>query len=141
MLDYRTYADKSSMYNTPPTYSIYMMGLVLKWIKRLGGIKEMERRAQEKAKMLYDHLDQSKLFKATVKEDRSINNITFTTGNDALDQEVLKQAEKDNLLNLKGHRLVGGLRASLYNAMEKEGVEALIRMLQVFENKNGDKHV
>lgn len=141
MLDYRTYADKNSLYNTPPTYSIYMMGLVLKWVKRLGGIKEMEKRAKEKAAMLYQYLDNSQLFYAPIQKDRSINNIVFTTGNETLDQKVLEQLTQDNLLNLKGHRLVGGLRASLYNAMEKDGVEALIRTLQVFENKNGDKYV
>ncbi len=141
MLDYRSYAATNSMYNTPPTYSIYLMGLVLKWVDRLGGVKEMEKRATEKANMLYNFLDTSKLFKATVTENRSINNITFTTGDQDLDAKVLEQTTNDNLINLKGHRLVGGLRASIYNAMEKEGVEVLIRTLQIFENKFGDKYV
>ena len=142
ILNYNTYAKNNSMYNTPPTYSIYIMGLVLKWVKRLGGVSKMQALQKEKTDLLYHFLDNSKLFKATVTgAQRSMTNVTFTTGDKELDAKVIQQCTDDNLLNLKGHRLVGGLRASIYNAMEKEGVEALVRTLQVFENKNGDNYV
>lgn len=138
MLNYNTYAAKNSMYNTPPTYAIYIMGLVLNWVERLGGVAKMQELAQAKSNQLYEFLDNSTLFKAKVSvQERSINNVTFTTGDEALDLEVVKACKENNLLNLKGHRQVGGLRASIYNAMEQEGVVALIRALQVFENKNG----
>ncbi len=140
MLDYKTYANANSMYNTPPTYAIYIMGLVLQWAKNQGGVKSLQKRAQEKANILYDFLDSSKLFKATVQGDnRSINNITFTTGSETTDKACLKYTLEHNLLNLKGHRLVGGLRASIYNAMPKEGVETLVKVLSDFEKKLGGK--
>ncbi len=138
MLDYKTYADKNSMYNTPPTYSIYIMGLVLKWAKAQGGVKALEAMAQEKAQLLYDFLDNSKLFKATVNGDnRSINNVCFSTGSKEIDKACLDFTIKHDLLNLKGHRLVGGLRASLYNAMPKEGVLKLVSVLKEFEENHG----
>lgn len=138
MLDYRTYAAKNSMFNTPPTYSIYIVGLVLKWVKDMGGVSAMETSAKEKSKLLYDTLDNSKLFKATVNDDtRSLNNITFKTDSDELNALFIKEATAANLLNLKGHRLVGGMRASIYNAMTLEGVEALVEFINQFEEKHG----
>ena len=137
MLDYKIHADAESMYNTPPTYTIYMLGLVFKWIKKQGGIKEVERINKEKAALLYDYIDESKLFKGTTAvEDRSLMNVTFVTGNADLDALFVKEAIQAGLVNLKGHRSVGGMRASIYNAMPLEGVKALVDFMTKFEEKN-----
>ena len=137
MLNYKTHADQGSMFNTPPTYTIYMLGLVFDWIKNKGGIKEMERINKEKAAILYDFIDNSKLFKGTTAvEDRSLMNVTFITGNDDLDALFVKEAKEAGLVNLKGHRSVGGMRASIYNAMPIEGVRALVDFMTEFESKN-----
>lgn len=142
MLDYRSYAERNSAFNTPPTYPIYMVGLMLKWVKEMGGVKAMEKLAKEKADCLYRVLDNSKLFKATVTDgSRSVNNITFSTGSEELDATFIKEATENNLSSLKGHRLVGGMRASIYNAMEYKGVKALCEFMQAFELKYGGKHV
>ena len=137
MLDWKTMADKDSMYNTPPCWCIYICKLVLEWIKALGGLEAMEKRNQEKAKLLYDFLDNSKLFHGTVvPEDRSLMNVPFVTGNADLDAKFVKEAEAAGLVNLKGHRTVGGMRASIYNAMPLEGVQALVTFMQKFEEEN-----
>lgn len=138
MLNYQTHTEADSMFNTPPCYSIYIAGLVFKWLTKNGGIDAMERRNREKAGLLYDFLDSSSLFKGTVsKESRSIMNIPFVTGSDDLDTKFIKEASARNLKTLKGHRSVGGMRASIYNAMPKEGVEALVEFMKEFESKNG----
>ena len=132
--DYRLHAENGSMYNTPPTYGIYMCGLVFKWLLRNGGLKAREKANEEKAKILYDYLDQSSFYKPYVdKSCRSLMNVTFRTPSDELDAEFLEGAKKYRFTNLKGHRLTGGLRASVYNAMPKEGVEALVKYLKEFE--------
>lgn len=137
MLDYKTHADAGSMFNTPPTYTIYMLGLVFDWVKKQGGVKEIERINKEKAALLYDYIDGSKLFKGTTAvEDRSLMNVTFVTGNDELDALFVKEALAEGLVNLKGHRSVGGMRASIYNAMPIEGVQALVDFMRTFEQKN-----
>ncbi len=137
MLDYKIHADSDSMYNTPPTYTIYMLGLVFDWIKNLGGIKEMERMNKEKAALLYDCIDGSKLFKGTTAvEDRSLMNVTFITGDADLDALFVKEAIAAGLVNLKGHRSVGGMRASIYNAMPLDGVKALVDFMTKFEQQN-----
>lgn len=137
MLTYKTHADADSLYNTPPTYSIYVLKLVLEWIKEQGGIAAVQKVNEKKAKMLYDYLDSSKLFKGTVvKEDRSLMNVPFVTGDADLDAKFVKEATKAGLVNLKGHRTVGGMRASIYNAMPVEGVEALIDFMKKFEQEN-----
>lgn len=138
MLNYKTYADNDSMYNTPPTYAIYMVGLVLEWIEtQIGGLEEMEKLTHQKAKMLYDYIDSSKLYSnPVVKEDRSYTNIPFVTGNDELDKKFVKEATEAGLVNLKGHRSVGGMRASIYNAMTVEGVETLVNFMKKFEKEN-----
>jgi phosphoserine aminotransferase len=137
MLRYKTHADAKSLYNTPPCYNIYVCGLVFKWLKRLGGLPVMERMNREKAAILYDFLDHSKLFKGTVrKEDRSLMNVPFVTGNEDLDKKFVAEATAAGLVNLKGHRTVGGMRASIYNAMPREGVEALVRFMDSFEKEN-----
>lgn len=137
MLDYETHAKAGSMFNTPPTYTIYMLGLVFDWIQDQGGIKEIERRNKEKAALLYDYIDASKLFKGTTAvEDRSLMNVTFVTGNEELDALFIKEATAAGLVNLKGHRSVGGMRASIYNAMPLEGVKALVDCMKQFEQKN-----
>lgn len=137
MLKYHIHAENGSMYNTPPTYNIYMCGKVFKWLKELGGLKVMQAMNEEKAKVLYDFLDQSKIFKGTVrKEDRSLMNIPFITGNDELDAKFIKEAKAEGFVNLKGHRSVGGMRASIYNAMPKAGVEALVNFMKKFEEEN-----
>lgn len=137
MLNYKTHADADSMFNTPPTYTIYMLGLVFDWIKNQGGIKEIERINKEKAALLYDYIDRSKLFKGTAAvEDRSLMNVTFVTGNPDLDALFVKEATEAGLVNLKGHRSVGGMRASIYNAMPLEGVKALVDFMTEFEQKN-----
>ena len=137
MLQYKTYADNGSMYNTPPCYNIYICGKVFKWLKSMGGLTEMQKRNQEKAKILYDFLDQSKLFKGTVrKEDRSLMNVPFITGNEELDAKFVKEAKEAGFENLKGHRTVGGMRASIYNAMPIEGVQKLVEFMKKFEEEN-----
>ncbi len=137
MFNYQIHADNGSMYNTPPTYSIYICGLVLEWLKKLGGISEMEKINIEKAKIMYDFLDSSDLFKGTVaKEDRSLMNIPFVTGNEELDAAFVKEATQQGFVNLKGHRSVGGMRASIYNAMPIEGVKELVDFMKDFEAKN-----
>lgn len=137
MLKYKTQADADSLYNTPPCYGIYICGKVFKWLKKMGGLSVMKERNEEKAKILYDFLDESKLFKGTVrKEDRSLMNVPFVTGNADLDAKFVAVAKAAGLENLKGHRSVGGMRASIYNAMPKEGVEALVAFMKKFEEEN-----
>ena len=137
MLDYKVMADNDSMYNTPPCYSIYMCKLVLEWIKSLGGLEVMKERNEKKAKILYDYLDESKMFKGTVdKEFRSMMNATFVTGDDELNKKFVAEAAEHGFVNLKGHRSVGGMRASIYNAMPIEGVEKLVEFMKEFEKAN-----
>ena len=137
MLKYKTQADAESLYNTPPCYGIYICGLVFKWVKDMGGLKAMQEHNEKKAKILYDFLDESKMFKGTVvKEDRSLMNVPFVTGNDELDAKFVKEATEAGFVNLKGHRSVGGMRASIYNAMPIEGVEKLVEFMKDFEAKN-----
>ena len=137
MLKYKTHADADSLYNTPPAYGIYICGKVFKWLKKQGGLEAMKKHNEEKAAILYDFLDESKLFKGTVrKEDRSLMNVPFVTGNDELDAKFVKEAKAAGLENLKGHRSVGGMRASIYNAMPKKGVEALVEFMKKFEAEN-----
>ena len=134
MLRYKTHADAGSLYNTPPTYGIYICGKVFKWLKKRGGLQAMKEYNEKKAKILYDFLDQSKLFKGTVaKEDRSLMNVPFVTGDKDLDAEFVKEATAAGFVNLKGHRTVGGMRASIYNAMPMEGVEKLVAFMKKFE--------
>lgn len=136
--DYKTAADNDSMFNTPPTYAIYIAGLVFQWLKKLGGLPAIEARNIAKSKLLYDYLDQSKLFRNPVAPaDRSRMNIPFTLASEALDEPFLKGAKDRGLLQLKGHRSVGGMRASIYNAMPIEGVQALVKYLREFEAKHG----
>ena len=137
MLQYKTHADADSLYNTPPAYGIYICGKVFKWLKKMGGLAEMKKRNEEKAKILYDFLDSSKLFKGTVrKEDRSLMNVPFVTGDADLDAKFVAEAKEAGFENLKGHRTVGGMRASIYNAMPKEGVEKLVEFMKKFEEAN-----
>ena len=137
MLKYKTQADADSLYNTPPCYGIYICGKVFKWLKAQGGLEAMKVKNEEKAKILYDFLDQSKLFKGTVeKKDRSLMNVPFVTGNEELDAKFVKEATAAGFVNLKGHRTVGGMRASIYNAMPKEGVEKLVAFMKKFEEEN-----
>ena len=137
MLTYKTHADANSLYNTPPAYGIYICGKVFKWIKSLGGLEAMKERNEKKAKVLYDFLDQSRLFKGTVeKKDRSLMNVPFVTGDADLDAKFVKEAKAAGLENLKGHRTVGGMRASIYNAMPYEGVVALTDFMKKFEEEN-----
>lgn len=137
MLKYKTHADADSLYNTPPAYGIYICGKVFKWLKNLGGLSAIKERNEEKAKILYDFLDESKLFKGTVvKEDRSLMNVPFVTGNSDLDAKFVAEAKAAGFENLKGHRSVGGMRASIYNAMPKEGVEKLAAFMREFEKNN-----
>ena len=137
MLKWKTQADKDSLYNTPPCYGIYICGKVFKWLKKMGGLSVMKERNEEKAKILYDFLDQSKLFKGTVvPEDRSLMNVPFVTGDADLDAKFVKEATEAGFVNLKGHRTVGGMRASIYNAMPKEGVEKLVEFMKKFEEEN-----
>ena len=137
MLQYKIHADAQSLYNTPPAYGIYICGKVFKWLKKMGGLKEMKKRNEEKAKILYDFLDSSKLFKGTVrKEDRSLMNVPFVTGDADLDAKFVAEAKEAGFENLKGHRTVGGMRASIYNAMPKEGVEKLVEFMKKFEEEN-----
>ena len=137
MLRYKIHADADSLYNTPPAYGIYICGKVFKWLKKMGGLEAMKGRNEKKAKILYDYLDESKLFKGTVrKEDRSLMNVPFITGNEELDAKFVKEAKEAGFENLKGHRTVGGMRASIYNAMPIEGVEKLVEFMKKFEAEN-----
>lgn len=134
MLRYKIHADADSLYNTPPAYGIYICGKVFKWLKKRGGLEAMKEYNEKKAKILYDFLDQSKLFHGTVtKEDRSLMNVPFVTGDKDLDAEFVKEATAAGFVNLKGHRTVGGMRASIYNAMPMEGVEKLVEFMKKFE--------
>ena len=137
MMQYKIHADNGSMYNTPPAYGIYICGKVFKWLKKMGGLEAMQAHNEKKAKILYDFLDESKLFHGTVrKEDRSLMNVPFVTGNEELDAKFVKEAKAAGFENLKGHRTVGGMRASIYNAMPIEGVESLVAFMREFEAKN-----
>lgn len=137
MLAWKTQADADSLYNTPPCYGIYICGKVFKWLKKMGGLEEMQKRNIAKAKVLYDFLDESKLFKGTVrKEDRSLMNVPFVTGDKDMDAKFIKEATAAGFVNLKGHRTVGGMRASIYNAMPIEGVENLVAFMKQFEADN-----
>ena len=137
MLTYKTHADADSLYNTPNCYCIYMCGKVFKWLKKNGGLAAMKEKNEKKAAILYDYLDQSRLFHGTVeKKDRSLMNVPFVTGDKELDARFVKEAEAAGLVNLKGHRTVGGMRASIYNAMPLEGVEALVAFMKKFEEEN-----
>ena len=136
MLRYKTHADAGSMYNTPPTYGIYICGKVFKWLLQMGGLEEMQRRNVEKADILYGYLDSSKVFhNQVVKKDRSIMNATFVTGDPELDARFVAEAAQAGFVNLKGHRSVGGMRASIYNAMPIEGVKKLVGFMESFEKK------
>lgn len=137
MLQYKTQADKDSLYNTPPCYNIYICGLVFKWIMKQGGLEGIARHNEEKAKIFYDYLDESRLFKGTVRrEDRSLMNAPFVTGDADLDAAFVKEAAANGLVSLKGHRTVGGMRASMYNAMPIEGVEKLVSFMKDFEARH-----
>ncbi len=137
MLNYQIMAENDSLYNTPPCYTIYICKLVLDWIKGLGGLEAMKERNLKKANLLYNFLDNSKMFKGTVvPEDRSLMNIPFVTGNEELDEKFVKAATAEGLVNIKGHRSVGGMRASIYNAMPYEGVEKLVEFMKKFEAEN-----
>nr|WP_300833504.1 3-phosphoserine/phosphohydroxythreonine transaminase [uncultured Acetatifactor sp.] len=137
MLRYKIHADNASLYNTPPAYGIYICGKVFKWLKRQGGLEAMKEYNEKKAKILYDFLDQSKMFWGTVrKEDRSLMNVPFVTGDGDLDAKFVKEAKEAGFENLKGHRSVGGMRASIYNAMPMEGVEKLVEFMRKFEAEN-----
>jgi phosphoserine aminotransferase len=138
VFDFKIQAEADSMYNTPPTYGIYIAGLVFDWLKGLGGLEKMEQINIAKAKLIYDYLDQTEFYHSPVaKEDRSRMNIPFTLRNDKLDDAFLKGAEARGLLQLKGHRSVGGMRASIYNAMPMEGVQALVDFMHEFEREHG----
>ncbi len=140
MLKYKTHADADSLYNTPPAYGIYICGKVFKWLKKQGGLEAIKAYNEEKAKILYDFLDESKMFKGTVvKEDRSLMNVPFVTGDADLDALFVKEAAAAGFVNLKGHRSVGGMRASIYNAMPIEGVKALVEFMKKFEAEHSVK--
>ena len=137
MLDYKVHADNASLYNTPPCYTIYICKLVLEWIKSLGGLEAMAERNRKKAEILYNFLDNSKMFKGTVvPEDRSLMNVPFVTDSEELNAKFIKEAKEAGFVNLKGHRTVGGMRASIYNAMPIEGVEQLVEFMAKFEKEN-----
>ena len=137
MLKYKIHADNGSMYNTPPAYGIYICGKVFQWLKKQGGLKVIKERNEKKAKILYDFLDESKLFRGTVeKKDRSLMNVPFVTGDEELDAKFVKEAKATGFENLKGHRSVGGMRASIYNAMPTKGVEKLVEFMRQFEAAN-----
>ena len=137
MMNWKIQTDNGSLYNTPPTYGIYICGLVFKWIKKLGGLSKMKEMNEAKAKILYDFLDSSKLFKGTVvKEDRSLMNVPFVIGNEEMEAKFIKEATAEGLTSLKGHRTVGGMRASIYNAMPIEGVKKLVAFMKDFESKD-----
>lgn len=134
MLDYKIMADNDSLYNTPPCYNIYMCKLVLEWIEKMGGLEKMKQHNEAKAKILYDFLDESKMFRGTVvKKDRSLMNVPFVTDSDELNAEFIKACTENGFINIKGHRSVGGMRASIYNAMPIEGVEKLVEFMKEFE--------
>ena len=137
MLNYQTHADNGSMFNTPPTFAIYMCSLVCEWLDKLGGIKEIQKVNEYKAGLLYDFLDSSSMFKGTVeKKDRSLMNVPFVTDSDELNAKFIKEAKENGLVNLKGHRSVGGMRASIYNAMPVDGVKKLVEFMKKFETEN-----
>ena len=137
MLKWKTQADNASLYNTPNCWAIYICGLVFEHLLNNGGLEGAKKRNEEKAKILYDFLDSSKLFKGTVRKDsRSLMNVPFVTGDDELDKKFVAEAKENGMENLKGHRTVGGMRASIYNAMPKEGVEKLVTFMEDFEKKN-----
>lgn len=137
MMKYKIHSDNKSLYNTPPAYGIYVCGKVFKWLKAQGGLGVMKEKNEKKADILYDFLDNSKLFKGTVrKKDRSLMNVPFVTGNEELDAKFIKEAQAAGFVNLKGHRSVGGMRASIYNAMPIEGVEKLVEFMKKFEAEN-----
>lgn len=137
MFNYKTHSDNDSMFNTPPTYGIYILGLVLNWIKTKGGLEAMKKINEKKASTIYNFLDNSSMFKATVQgDDRSIMNIPFVTGNDELDAKFVSEAKKEGFINVKGHRSVGGMRASIYNAMPLEGCQKLVDFMKKFEADN-----
>ena len=137
MMNWKIQTDNGSLYNTPPAYGIYICGLVFKWIKKLGGLSAMKAINEKKAGLLYSFLDNSKLFRGTVvKEDRSLMNVPFVIGNDELEAKFIKEATSQGLVSLKGHRTVGGMRASIYNAMPIEGVQKLVEFMKDFESKN-----
>ena len=137
MFNYQIHADNGSMYNTPPTYGIYIMKLVMEWIKEKGGVAAIQKLNEKKAAVLYDYLDNSEMFRGTVvKEDRSLMNIPFVTDDDDLNAKFIKEAKEAGFVNLKGHRTVGGMRASIYNAMPIEGVEKLVAFMKKFEEEN-----
>jgi phosphoserine aminotransferase len=137
MMQYKIHADAKSLYNTPPCWGIYICGQVFKWLKSIGGLEEMQRRNIEKAKILYDYLDSSEMFHGTVrKEDRSLMNVPFVIGDEELEAKFVKEAKAAGMENLKGHRTVGGMRASIYNAMPKAGVETLVAFMKKFEAEN-----
>ena len=137
MMKFKTQADAGSLYNTPNCYCIYICGKVFKWLKKMGGLAAMKERNEKKAQLLYDYLDSSRLFRGTVvKEDRSLMNVPFVTGDKELDARFVQEAKEAGLENLKGHRTVGGMRASIYNAMPVEGVEALVAFMKKFEEEN-----
>lgn len=137
MLDYKIHAEADSMYNTPPTYAMYIAGLVYQWVKDLGGVAAMQKINEEKAAILYDFLDESSMFKGTVvKKDRSLMNVPYVTGNEELDSKFIKEAEKAGFVNLKGYRTVGGMRASIYNAMPVEDIKDLVEFMKKFEVDN-----
>lgn len=136
LLSFKTHADHNSLYNTPNCFGIYVCGKVFQWIKREGGLVELQKKNQEKAEILYHYLDQSRLFHGTARpEDRSLMNVPFTTGQKELDERFVKEAEAAGFANLKGHRIVGGMRASIFNAMPKKGVEELVYFMEEFEKK------
>ena len=140
MLRYKTHADEKSLYNTPPAYGIYICGKVFQWLKKRGGLEAMKEFNEKKAALLYDYLDQSRMFSGTVvKEDRSLMNVPFVTGKEELDALFVSESIKAGMSNLKGHRAVGGIRASIYNAMPLEGVEHLVEFMKAFEETNGGK--
>ena len=137
MMNWKIQTDEGSLYNTPPTYGIYICGKVFKWLKKLGGLSAMKEINEKKAAILYNYLDSSKLFRGTVeKKDRSLMNIPFVIGDEPLEEKFIKEATKEGLISLKGHRSVGGMRASLYNAMPIEGVNKLVSFMKDFESKN-----
>ena len=137
MMKFKTHADAGSMYNTPNCYCIYICGKVFKWLKKMGGLQTMKERNERKAKILYDYLDQSNLFRGTVEPaSRSLMNVPFVTGSKEMDAKFVEEAKEAGLENLKGHRTVGGMRASIYNAMPVEGVEALVAFMKKFEEEN-----
>ena len=137
MFDYKTHAENGSMYNTPPTYGIYILKLVLEWVEKMGGLTAMKEHNEKKAAILYSFLDSSKLFKPTVQgKDRSLMNVPFVTGDADLDAKFVAEAKKNGFINIKGHRSVGGMRASIYNAMPIEGVEKLVAFMKQFEAEN-----